>query len=154
MEDSFGVASYAQVLRAIGARLDAEGRQDITLCEVMDGYIVRAARGDEMPGDGLAFGFDDIASMVAATSAGAPDGDASYQNLLGALGQELDTIHAQMVSIVELSLGLLVMCYPLGYHTEGCYGERYEFLYQPESIGALIARGSGSAAASEQRSEA
>lgn len=148
MEESFGAMRYGQVLQAIGARLDAEGRQDVTICEVMDGYIARAARGDTGPHDGLAFSFAEVTTMVAALGATPPgDGDTTYQTLLASLGQELDKIHAQMITIIELSLGLLVLCYPLGYHTEGCYGERYEFLYQPEAIDGLTARAALSAPA-------
>jgi hypothetical protein len=129
---------YADMLRRIGARIDARGYQDLVLCEVVDGFIASASPSAGAMPEGLAFSFDELTGMAPA-SPSAGDETITYDQLLGALGAELDRVRACMVTILELPVGLLVNFYPYGYQLEGCYGTRHELVYQPSGLRELLA---------------
>jgi hypothetical protein len=135
-----GSRHYADILGAIGSRLDERGGQDIVLCEVVDGFIASVTPTQNAAAEGWAFSFEELTAMLGAEqSPGEDSGAMSYRRLLTALGSELDRAHARMISVLELPIGLVVSFYPDGYQLEGCYGPRNEFVYQPEGLRDLLA---------------
>jgi hypothetical protein len=111
MTDAQGQDSvrYEQVLRALGAYLDGQGAWRITVLETPTGCTVRYHhRGtDEMA---LAeFGFSDLPDTSTARGLERPGGMAArYQDLLRALGHELDDEGAWNILLDELADGFLL----------------------------------------------
>lgn len=136
MDENMSKQTYAELLQAIGGQLDAQNYQDIFLAEVVDGFVGRAAYTAGLPSQGLAYGFEELISL-GMLQASKSDDKTHYKTLLGALGHEFDRVGARMIMVLELSIGILVTYYPAGYHLEGCYGERYEVLYNANQLQQL-----------------
>ncbi len=115
--------SYKSTLAAIGAYLDRQQLQELVLCELDDGYVIRARQTDDSIG-AIALEYDDLREL-ARRSAGAAGGSESppppseapsvlvravgaYGEFLGALGSQCDLLHAQTLVVVELADHVLV----------------------------------------------
>jgi len=117
-----GRLSYQWLLRALGAQLDTSGAQSIMVLEEANGFAVRYQQGPHPQTTVVTrFSTDDLLAMKNALqeqrqfrllrsgSSSAPDGsDESYQDLLRALGHELDRLKAYSVSIDQIEDALFV----------------------------------------------
>ena len=119
-----GHLSYHQVLGAIGHYLDRHSYDSLLLCELSDGFVARAVRGDRLP-EALPFPLSELHNLVheAAEEQGtakAPELTTSvaagsviqrivgsYRDFLGALGQQCDQVGATTILVLELSDSVL-----------------------------------------------
>ena len=120
------LVSYQRMLRAVGAYLDEYAASQLSLLEVEEGFAMRIARsGSPLDPTLVNFDFQDLVSrgtlltrrrgrggMAAARHRHLYSGhlslDAMYQDLLRALGWELDESSARNVLVEELESGLFV----------------------------------------------
>ncbi len=115
--------SYRSTLAAIGAYLDRQQLQELVLCELDDGYVIRARQSDDSIG-AIALEYEDL-NELAERSAGAagnrgstpPPSEAqsvlvravgAYSEFLDALGRQCDLLRAQTLAVVELADHVLV----------------------------------------------
>ena len=118
--------NYCQSLGAIGRYLDQNGYDSMLLCELADGFVVRAIRDGQLP-QAIPFQVSDLQDLIheiveeskkrkrgRATVTANLSGSfvqrtvGGYQNLLSALGQQLDDLDANTVLVVELGEAVLV----------------------------------------------
>src|SRR5947209_6090129 len=120
------VVSYQRVLRTVGAYLDEYAASHVSLIETKDGFAVRTDRpGNGSVSDAVEFAYEDLVNrnslltrrrgrgaMAAARPrhlfSGIQSLDAMYQDLLRALGWELDFSSAYNVLVEEVNSNLLV----------------------------------------------
>lgn len=135
MDDHDNGSTYSDMLLAIGARLDTQGCHDVVLAEVADGFVGCASHaGTELTMESLAYGFEELRQDTVSAQDRHGGGGTHYRTLLGALGREFDRVGGRMIVVMELSIGVLVTYYPVAYHLEGCYGDRYEILYKQDQL--------------------
>ncbi|MBV9281587.1 MAG: hypothetical protein JOZ41_16020 [Chloroflexi bacterium] len=115
--DGGEIVPYQAVLRLIGARLDAEHARRVLLLERPGGFVVRYHRGqDDTAVHVLEFDLEDLLvdrgrgpgarrSRPVFRRGGEPGG---YQDVLRALGYELERVPAYSLLLDELDDGFLV----------------------------------------------
>ena len=108
--------SYTTALAAIGAYLDRQQYQELVLCELDDGYVIRARQANGTI-EAIALADEDLRDLAARLDETAspnphPQDDApsvllrttgAYTDFLGALGRQCDLLNALNLSVVELA---------------------------------------------------
>jgi epoxyqueuosine reductase QueG len=143
--------SYRSALEAIGAYLDRQQYQELVLCELDDGYVIRARKANDTI-EAIALEYEDLREL-AAQPIGAADvrgvshhaqsesmsvvirAAGAYSGFLGALGRQCDLMNAETVSVVELGEHVL-----LTFRRGTSPGERVwrEYLYDVPGIHQLL----------------
>lgn len=144
------VVSYQRVLRTVGAYLDEYAASHVSLIETKDGFAVRTDRpGNGSVSDVVEFGYEDLVqrnslltrrrgrgAMAAARpqhlTSGVRSLDAMYQDLLRALGWELDSSSAYNVLVEEVNSMLLVSYIVLHSPSDPVWVKRSATLGVPE----------------------
>lgn len=100
---------YQPLLRRLGAQLDDIGASDVGITELLDGFLVQL--GDGLTLELLEDDLQDLESILRgqrAAGSGAAVRAGRYQDVLRALGYELDRVRAHSVQIEELQDGFVV----------------------------------------------
>jgi hypothetical protein len=147
--------TYQQSLGAIGRYLDQHSYEDLVLCELSDGFVVRAVRGGALP-EAIPFPQADMANLVrlaaeeAARTKGLapivprPDGSflrrvlGSYRDFLTAFGTQLDQLEAHTIMVVELPDSVLVAYQKIHTTYESWEATAFEYLYNEQGLRKLM----------------
>lgn len=149
--------NYRQSLGAIGRYLDHNGYDSAMLCELGEGFVVRAIKGDALP-EAIPFQVSDLRDLVRQAieeekkrkkwkGGGTAELSASfvrraagsYQNLFAALGQQFDNLESTMVMVLELRDTVLVTYRTFVTASESWDSVSYEFLYDLNGVHQLLA---------------
>ena len=144
------VVSYQRVLRTVGAYLDEYAKSQVSLLETKDGFALRTnSSGNDSVSDLHEFAYEDLVNrnslltrrrgrgaMAAARPQNRHSGVRSlqvmYQDLLRALGWELDSSSAYNVLVEEVNGSLLVSYIALNSPTDPVWSKRSATLGVPE----------------------
>jgi hypothetical protein len=149
--------TYVQSLGAIGSYLDQQGYDNALICELADGFVVRAVKGDAPP-EAIPFQLSDLHDLIGrlleegrkrhaarATVTANLSGSVirrsvgGYQLMLSALGLQLDARDAAMVLVMELSETVLVTFRTIFTTDEAWDSAAQEYLYDEAGLRALLA---------------
>jgi hypothetical protein len=122
--NSEGKLSYRTALGAIGAYLDRQRYQELVLCELEEGYVIRARVPDGSI-EAVALTFPELRELADRANSngdagGAPQGKGKFPSLLvstagvyldflAALGRQCDLLGASTLSVLELADHVLVL---------------------------------------------
>lgn len=146
--------TYQQGLGAIGRYLDQHGYDSLVLCELMDGFVVRAVRGDNVA-EAIPFPMSDMHNLVrqagmagktASLAAPAPVLDGSflrrvlggYRDFLAAFGRQCDQLEASTVLVMELPDAVLVSYQKVSTTYEAWEASTYEYIYNEQGVRRLV----------------
>jgi hypothetical protein len=142
--------AYQDALRAIGHFLDVNIYRHIILVETSDAFILHAFHGltANRSVEGIELPLSDIRTLVSRCRQDrgprahelprSPICPTGYEDFFRTLGYDLDTAHAMLVRVVELSTGILVS-YTAYNETENA--QRFELLYTESHIEQALAQG-------------
>jgi hypothetical protein len=140
--------TYQDALRAIGRYFDRNLYRHVLVHEVEDGYVARAFPGlqGNLKAEGIALPMSDVLALIASQGLGRgvsvgdvkmpPLCPTGYEDFFRSLGDDLDSVGATNVCVVELSGGILVS------HTARGKGgmKRAQQFYDPPRIDELLTR--------------
>jgi len=147
--------TYVQSLGAIGRYLDQHGYHSLVLCELGDGFVVRAIRGENLP-EAIPFPMTDMFNLIrlanertSRTKPLAPtpqDPLASfvrrvvggYYEFLSALGQQCDQTDAASLMVMELADSVLLSYQKTLTTYDAWDSSTYEYLYNEQGARKLI----------------
>ncbi len=147
--------TYQQSLGAIGRYLDQHGYDDLVLCELGDGFVVRVIRAGSLP-EAIPFPMSDMYNLVRlATEEGgrtkglpplAPRADGSfirrtlgsYRDFLAAFGRQCDQLEATTVLVMELPDAVLVSYQKVHTTYESWEASSFEYLYNEQGLRKLM----------------
>lgn len=147
--------TYQQSLGAIGRYMDQHGYEGLVLCELGDGFVVRAVRGENLP-EAIPFPMSDMYNLVrlAAEEAGRTKGLAppapvaggsyirrtlgSYRDFLSAFGRQCDQLEAATIMVMELADSVLVSYQKVHTTFESWEASTYEYLYNEQGLRKLM----------------
>jgi hypothetical protein len=149
--------NYRQSLGAIGRYLDHNGYDSAMVCELGEGFVVRAIKGDVLP-EAIPFQVSDLRDLIKQAieeekkrkkwkDGGTSDLSASfvrraagtYQNMFTALGQQFDEIECTMVMILELRDTVLVTYRTVIASSESWDAVSFEYIYDLNGVRQLLA---------------
>lgn len=146
---------YQQKLSAIGRYLDQQGYDSLLLCELADGFVVRAARGDHLP-EAIPFPTSELAMLVRASAEEGgnakrrtPASEGAYETIirrvvgsygefLAALGRQCDQLEASTLLVMEMSDSVLVAYQKPLTTFESWESCTYEYVYDEAGLRKLV----------------
>jgi hypothetical protein len=148
--------TYYQSLGAIGSYLDQQGYENVLICELADGFVVRALKG-EGPPEAIPFQLSDLQDLIGRAieeerkrrgkramvttnlnSSSIRRGAGSYQAMLAAVGRQFDRLNATMVLVMELSETVLVTFRTVVTTGEAWDSATHEYLYDDAGMRTLL----------------
>jgi hypothetical protein len=147
--------SYQQSLGAIGRYLDQHGYDSLVLCELADGFVARASRGDQLP-QVIPFPLSDLHTLVRTTTEelgrARPEpppttaaersfiqrSAGNYRDFLAAFGRQCDQVGAGTILVMELGDAVLVSYQKAGSGYESWDACAHEYLYNEQGVRKLL----------------